>query len=658
MRLFLFMLISFLGCALVQARPLPVLAKEVLRQGNKTVVQALLEHPHPFIDQPLWREAIHYGLMAKDAAPTQPEPYGYLAKVYSYVNFYDAAWDAYSSFRALGGIPDEHQRKQIVELGRTLGYQFFSREDFEGALEYYLVAYSYAPDDQELNLQIARSYLGKNQANLASAYLRRLDANHSEDYSRYLETANHQLFYGQNASDAFERGIKHYYLGNLNDARDSFAEATRLDPTFQKAHVWAGRVSLELFQPELALPYWQQALALQPGNATLRYFLTLTENQLRWGVTPYLAFEQGMTFYNQGNISEARVSLEQAVSTNPRFSDAWAWLGRIAYENADYKTAYRAFDEARTLAQNETYQYFYEASARQLGINSVVTEEVATLEQAAPALEVKRHESVMESLTIEEPVIEEAAAKTRETTEVTATKNPIPEVTLVESVPLEIPSAEVTMIETVANTPNPFRGNLEDSSLAPKNIATEATDTTSEGLLTESNPPSREPLILLNTIYTYERPAVEDSGAVSFFAAAEDARQNWQTPTNYAEGVIYQRLEVSRKPSNEIVTYQLCLVPNDDISVKPTCSRAEELEFNDIGVYESQQPLKEFYQYDNIDWRKGISNLMVILRDKDGNPIDTAFARESGQNLDLYYPMNVRYSVVLVPPGGSFLGWP
>jgi tetratricopeptide (TPR) repeat protein len=647
MRFLIVMFALFAGVALAQ--PLPPLAREALRQGNKTVVQALLESPHPFIDHPLWREAITYGLTAKDAAPTQPEPYSYLAKVYSYVKFYDAAWDAYSSFRALGGVPDERQQKQIVELGRTLGYEFFARGEFDLALEVYLVAYTYAPDDEELNLQIARSYLGSNRADLASAYLRKLDAQHRGDYNRYLETANDQLFYGRDASHAYERGIKQYYLGNLSEALSSFAEATRLDPSFQKANVWAGRVSLERSQPEIALGYWQQALALQPSNATLKYFLTLTENQLRWGTDAYTAFEQGMTFYNEGNISEARARLEQAVKHNANFSDAWAWLGRIAYESADYGTAYRAFGKAKTLTQNETYQYFYEASAQQLGINTVVTREPMTLEQAPPVLEVKRLEAVTETLvdettTPEQPFTDEPGIETQ------VLENPIPEVALANVVALEIPVAEVTLTKTLAEIPNPFRGDLQSDAVRLD------VENTSANLLSDGS--SVEPLVLLNTVYTYERPAVEDSGAVSFFSASESAQQSWQSLTNYAQGVVYQRLEVSGKPSNEIVTYQLCLVPNDDISVKPTCSRAEELEFNDIGVYESQQPLSEFYQYDNIDWRKGISNLMVILRDEDGNPIDTALARERGRNLDLYYPMNVRYSVVLVPPGGSFRGWP
>jgi tetratricopeptide (TPR) repeat protein len=518
------------------------------------------------------------------------------------------------------------------DLGRKLGYEFFARDEFESALEYYLVAYHYAPHDQELNLQIARSYLGNNRADLASAYLRKLDATHIGDYGRYLETATDHLFYGQEASNAFERGIEQYYLGNLNEARDSFAEATRLDPSFQKAYVWAGRVSLEIFQPDVALPYWQQAVALQPGSATMQYFLGVTEHQLRWGATAYTLFEQGIHFYNQGKMPEARASFAGAVTQNRNFTDAWAWLGRIAYEGADYRTAYDAFGKANALAKNETYLYFKEASARQLGLDEpVVVTKPANLEQAAPVQEVKRLETITVSPGADEAVEEVAADISEETTAATNIE-----------AEAEDPEAEdMAVIESVAG------GNTLISYSAPNTSET----------LGQTNVPSN-PLVLLSTTYAYERDVVATNGAVSFFAASTDIQKNLQTPVNYAAGVVYQRLEVALKPSSETVTYQLCLVPNDDIAIKPACSRASGLEFSETGVYTFEQPLSEFYQYDNIDWSRGISNLMVILRDEEGNPIDTLFSNERGQNLNLYYPMEVRYSVVLVPAGGAFRGWP
>ncbi len=595
------------------------------------------------MDQPLWREAINYGLAAKNLAPASPEPYGYLGKVYSYVNFYDASWDAYSSFRALGGTPDERQREQMIYLGRKLGYEFFDRQEFETALEYYLVSYHYAPSDQELNLQIARSYLGIDRADLASAYLRQLDAHHpdtynSGDYDRYLETATDHLSYGQAASDAFERGIAQYYLGNLGSARDSFAEASRLDSAFQKAFVWAGRTSLELSQPEAALPYWQQAQALAPHSATVQYFLGVTQNQMRWGATAYTLFEQSMSFYNAGKMSEARTSLEEALAQNPTFTDAWAWLGRIAFEGTDYQTAYDAFGKANQLAANETYRYFRSASARQLGISeTVVAAKPANLGEAAPVQEVTRLETISSSLATDETVEEAKLVTDVLASEVADGAAAVAENTVAGS----------TLVN-YRDTTTPDPSTLIETDLRGETDLPSETDLHS----------AASPLELLRTTYAYERGTVETNGAVSFFATPAGIQQNWQTPVDYAGGVVYQRLEVSVKPSSETVTYQLCLVPNDDISIKPACSRAGGLEFSEAGVYTFAQPLSEFYQYSNVDWSRGISNLMVILRDQNGNPIDTVFSRERERDLDLYYPMNVRYSVVVVPLGGAFVGWP
>jgi hypothetical protein len=66
-------------------------------------------------------------------------------------------------------------------------------------------------------------------------------------------------------------------------------------------------------------------------------------------------------------------------------------------------------------------------------------------------------------------------------------------------------------------------------------------------------------------------------------------------------------------------------------------------------------------QYQTIDWRQGMLNLMLIVKDGDGNPIDGSFPLienwHGSPELELYYPMQVRYSAVIIPPGGQFGGW-
>jgi hypothetical protein len=163
-------------------------------------------------------------------------------------------------------------------------------------------------------------------------------------------------------------------------------------------------------------------------------------------------------------------------------------------------------------------------------------------------------------------------------------------------------------------------------------------------------------LNLLDIAYEHTTPSTTDQ-SITFFTSSNDVRRDWLAPINYANGTIYQRLEVVSKPTDEIMYYQLCLVPNDDISIKPACSRASGLTLTQEGVYEFTQPLSSFYEYYNIDWSRGINSLMVIVRDKNGNTIDEVSLERSGGKLESYFPMQVKYSVALVPSGGEFRGW-
>ena len=104
--------------------------------------------------------------------------------------------------------------------------------------------------------------------------------------------------------------------------------------------------------------------------------------------------------------------------------------------------------------------------------------------------------------------------------------------------------------------------------------------------------------------------------------------------------------------------YQLCLVPKD-ISVAPACSSAS-LTFSSPGVYEATQALSTFSNYGSVNWASGIDDIMLVVKDEQGRPVDNAyFLSSDAASLDLnqYFPMNVRYAAVIVPPGGSFQGW-
>ena len=147
------------------------------------------------------------------------------------------------------------------------------------------------------------------------------------------------------------------------------------------------------------------------------------------------------------------------------------------------------------------------------------------------------------------------------------------------------------------------------------------------------------------------------SGAFTF-VSTPDLQRDLQ---GLAGGTLHQRLEVVSKPSDEVVRYQLCLVPID-ITVAPACSDAARLSFSDTGTFVTDQPLASLSGADRIAWSNGVTSLMLVVRDASGTPVDERSFAASGErtafDISDFYPMTVRYQAMVVPPGATFPGWP
>jgi hypothetical protein len=120
-------------------------------------------------------------------------------------------------------------------------------------------------------------------------------------------------------------------------------------------------------------------------------------------------------------------------------------------------------------------------------------------------------------------------------------------------------------------------------------------------------------------------------------------------------------LQVLSKPSGQPIRYQLCLVPVD-ITIPPACSDPSLLGFSESGTVEASQPLASLSGADRIPWQRGITSVMLVVRDPGNTPVDERSFAASGDRTDFdmgdYYPMTVRYQAMVVPAGASFPGWP
>lgn len=637
--------------------PLPEAAIEALTKGQLAATNALLSYDSHFIDRPLWREAVNHGVAAQQAAPDRPEPYRFLGQVYTSIQWYSRAWDAWQMYQSLGGVLNAQTNTYIAEVSSWLGNSAFRNGNYDEAIIFYQALYAINPTSEEANQHLALSYIALEQPEAALIHLQTLTETVADtSYAALLDRVDEQVTYGVAASNAFRQGLDYYSNNQRTEALLAFREAATAGSDFRKAIVWAGRVAQEVGRPQDAVGFWQRAVALDPSDSEAQAALNLTRAQSEWGTAAYNAFQQGLALYAQGNRSAANQAFRQAVQANDRFADAWAYLGRTAFETGAYQEAVTAYDRANRLAPgNSSYASAFAEAERALGEQIAAQQAAQQVQTAQPETEPGAAQPPAEAISGDTPATTADTPAAPDTAENT-TDEPIAETT-----------EEVETSDAVAEAPVPVTDALPPDSEPVTNAPTPdpmtlAATTPPPVLVEASVAPARvtnTPLPLLNLSYRHESPDRGGAGAFVFFEAPSALVRDLTGPDSFANGTIYQRLEVISKPSDIPVSYQLCLVPNDDIGVKPACSTAGTINFDSPGIYESSQSVSSFSQSNAIDWRRGITDLFVVIRDEQGNPVDPRYFFDgSGPlELDLFYPMQVRYQAMIVPAGSSFPGW-
>lgn len=171
--------------------------------------------------------------------------------------------------------------------------------------------------------------------------------------------------YGQ---DANANAFAAYQRGDKALAAELYLRVTRTLPKNLEAHRWLGRIMLELRQPEQAVVAWRNYLELDPNDKGAQYFLSLAQAQARWGIDAANDFFAGVDAYDSGDMTAARTSFASATARNADYAEAWAWLGRVAFEQKLYADAAVAYSRAAALDPgNETYAWFKKESERLQG---------------------------------------------------------------------------------------------------------------------------------------------------------------------------------------------------------------------------------------------------------------------------------------------------
>jgi len=167
------------------------------------------------------------------------------------------------------------------------------------------------------------------------------------------------------ARSANEYAFAAYQAGDRALAAERYAEIVEVQPDNVEAHRWLGRILLELRMPEQAVAAWRTVVELDPDSTGAQYFLQLAQDQARWGVDAANSFYAGVAAYEGGDLTRARNNFAAATARNANYAAAWAWLGRVYFEQGLYTDANVAYERALALEPNEpAYQWFARESAR------------------------------------------------------------------------------------------------------------------------------------------------------------------------------------------------------------------------------------------------------------------------------------------------------
>ncbi len=164
--------------------------------------------------------------------------------------------------------------------------------------------------------------------------------------------------------------------------------------------------------------------------------------------------------------------------------------------------------------------------------------------------------------------------------------------------------------------------------------------------------------------YDWNKPVQKDVNGFPRFQENEILHNNnWVSPINYAEGTLYYRAEIKRQPEPKDMRLQLCFWqsrPGGSTFDNENCGDLSEVEGVAGNVVTWSTGVQNMWKKDGIiiDWTRPRYWVGVAVKNMDGKPVsDYNGWNWNGENPDDWYPLDMRFTMVVVPKGSSFCGW-
>ncbi len=173
-------------------------------------------------------------------------------------------------------------------------------------------------------------------------------------------------------------GLGHAYLGlgRLSDALDAQHKALELDPSMAEAHVAKGLILLQRAENTQANTDYEEALEACRKGIELNPELQ---------VPPLIRTALGKTYLIENKLAHASRQFEEILKVDPKFVDAYYYLGAIRAKQRDFQSAEEAYSRAIDLAPASAKAY--ERLAHLYGVRGIHIDKAIQLARKAVDLE-------------------------------------------------------------------------------------------------------------------------------------------------------------------------------------------------------------------------------------------------------------------------------
>ncbi len=300
----------------------------------------------------LWAEAIKYGERAVVLDLKYAEAYYLLAEIYHKTRWTIREVESLNKFIQLiedNQLESKRIYEKVSQAYFRLGYSFYSKKEFEQAIEYFNSSIKYNPDLLEAHLYLVRVYYDRGEMGLSldeCEEVLRINPRNKE-ISWFIKKNEQAQKYGREAYENYEKGYLAYKKGNFEEAIDYFKISILSNPEFKEPHYYIALSYYNLGDFDNSVSQWEEVIRIDPFDNSAKHFLNKSLEEKEYGRETLRHFNAGYDYYIKGEYDKAIEEFNKSLSCNPKFEKARKYLSRSYYQ-LDQMDKYREEREKAT----------------------------------------------------------------------------------------------------------------------------------------------------------------------------------------------------------------------------------------------------------------------------------------------------------------------